>query len=458
MNNNSKEKKYILFSPVGTHDPIGVSEKDGIKEVSEGSMLHIIRHYKPEIVYLYITKELNKNDNRYKIAIEKFYPECKKVEEIYSKVDNVNSYDAFIDEFKSCIKQINDADNKNREYDILLNISSGTPQMKSDLVLEVITNNIYLTPIQVSTPERASNFKDKFSFDLLDKIDINKEENDVRCTVPEVLSFRRAKLQSQIESLVESYEYSSALTLIDNDKRSKPLFSNDLIKYLEHGALRMKLQYDKANKKIKLDEKNYNNECIEFIEYYYVMKIKQSKSELSDFILRISPFLTEILFYFLRKNVAALNRVLENINGDKKIRVNASPDQKFIDYMNKRVKNLQDGNFITFYILIFMHDFYAKNNKKLNSISKKLLDDLRDTEGKIRNVVAHRMINIDENFIKDALKESGNKTVKGEVVRDSKYILLKCEEILKKVFPEFDKNYFVYDDINKKIKKILQKP
>ena len=60
MNDNQK-KKYILFSPVGTHDPIGIS-KDKTK-VSEGSMLHIIRHYKPEIVYLYITEELNKNDN-----------------------------------------------------------------------------------------------------------------------------------------------------------------------------------------------------------------------------------------------------------------------------------------------------------------------------------------------------------------------------------------------------------
>ena len=67
MNDNQK-KKYILFSPVGTHDPIGIS-KDKTK-ISEGSMLHIIRHYKPEIVYLYVAKEVNKTDNRYKRAIE----------------------------------------------------------------------------------------------------------------------------------------------------------------------------------------------------------------------------------------------------------------------------------------------------------------------------------------------------------------------------------------------------
>ena len=74
MSNNNQNKKYILFSPIGTHDPIGVS-KDGVP--SEGSMLHIIRHYKPSIVYLYITKELNYEDNRYETAIKKFYPICK---------------------------------------------------------------------------------------------------------------------------------------------------------------------------------------------------------------------------------------------------------------------------------------------------------------------------------------------------------------------------------------------
>ena len=100
-----KIKKYVLFSPVGTHDPVGVVDKDG--KPSEGSMLHIIRHYKPEVVYLYITKELNYNDNRYEKAIKKFHPNCK-VEKILSKVpeNKVHSYDAFINDFKNNCKRV----------------------------------------------------------------------------------------------------------------------------------------------------------------------------------------------------------------------------------------------------------------------------------------------------------------------------------------------------------------
>ena len=199
-----KIKKYVLFSPVGTHDPVGVIDKDG--KPSEGSMLHIIRHYKPEVVYLYITKELNYNDNRYEKAIKKFHPNCK-VEKILSKVpeNKVHSYDAFINDFKKTIDEIN---NNYKDYEILLNIASGTPQMKSDLILEYITRNIKLIPVQVSTPIGASNFNSESKnekiinkkIDIekeLDKIDIEKENKNNRCQEPGILSFKRAKIQSQ---------------------------------------------------------------------------------------------------------------------------------------------------------------------------------------------------------------------------------------------------------------------
>ena len=42
--------KKVLFSPVGGTDPI--------KYLRDGSMLHICRHYRPDIVYLYISHEM----------------------------------------------------------------------------------------------------------------------------------------------------------------------------------------------------------------------------------------------------------------------------------------------------------------------------------------------------------------------------------------------------------------
>ena len=60
----------ILFSPVGGTDPISNSN------YRDGSMLHIVRHFRPDIIHLYLTKEMldhQKEDNRYLYCLEKLF-------------------------------------------------------------------------------------------------------------------------------------------------------------------------------------------------------------------------------------------------------------------------------------------------------------------------------------------------------------------------------------------------
>ncbi|WP_288519645.1 hypothetical protein [uncultured Brachyspira sp.] len=443
-----KIKKYVLFSPVGTHDPVGVVDKDG--KPSEGSMLHIIRHYKPEVIYLYITKELNYNDNRYEKAIKKFNP-AREVVEIISELDkdDVNNYDAFMSDFRKYITEIHDKYN-NKGYEILLNIASGTPQMKSNLILEVITNNIKLIPVQVDTPTKKRNFEDTFLFDDLDKIDTDKENIKNRCKEPEILSFKRAKIQSQIESLIKSYEYSAAYNLFSKVENISELFEDNLLKYLEHANLRVNLKYNEANKIINLANKDLADIENELLEYYYVMKLKYKKGELSDFILRISPFATDLLFYYLKQNVPALNKVLRDSKNGKQICINESSDINLINIYNnlynKNKNYKKDDSFISLARLLTIKDYYKKEkNNGINVNIVKLFDEIRDIEKNVRNNVAHRMINITEEFI--------NK----KVGLSSKIILRKNEELIKKVIPKIDTNYFLYDSLNQKIIYLLRK-
>lgn len=469
----SQIKKYVLFSPVGTHDPIGVVDKDG--KPSEGSMLHIIRHYKPDAVYLYITKGLNHGDDRYKIAIEKFYPKCK-VENIFSELekDKVNSYDAFMADFRKYITEIYEKYNK-KGYEILLNIASGTPQMKSNLILEVITNNIKLIPVQVDTPLKDSNFNSQNNKKILvcpicgssignkeeekiytekdlDKIDIEKENDNNRCKEPEILSFKRAKIQSQIDSLIETYEYSAAYNLFKQVNDISELFDNNLLKYLQHAYLRVNLKYNEANKIINLQNKGLTDAENELLEYYYVMKLKYKKKELSDFILRISPFTTDLLFHYLRENVPQLkkNKVLKYSENGKQICIEKSPDINLINIYNriynKNKEFKKEDNFISLARLITIKDYYKnKKNNNINASVCKLFDKIRDIEKNVRNDVAHRMINITEEFI--------NK----KVGLSSEDILKKNEELLKIVIPKININDFIYDEINNKIIELLQK-
>ena len=70
--------KKILFSPIGGTDPIS--------NFRDGAMLHICRIYKPDIVYLYLSKEMcefQEKDDRYRYCLEQLgkklntgYEEC----------------------------------------------------------------------------------------------------------------------------------------------------------------------------------------------------------------------------------------------------------------------------------------------------------------------------------------------------------------------------------------------
>ena len=60
--------RTILFSPVGGTDPISSTN------CRDGSLLHICRVYRPDVVYLYMSQEILANqdkDNRYLYCLDK---------------------------------------------------------------------------------------------------------------------------------------------------------------------------------------------------------------------------------------------------------------------------------------------------------------------------------------------------------------------------------------------------
>ena len=69
--------KYVLFSPIGTTDPI--------REYYDGPMLHIVRHYLPHKVYLYYTREMDRKREIIKQALKPFNVN---IEEIITDIQN----------------------------------------------------------------------------------------------------------------------------------------------------------------------------------------------------------------------------------------------------------------------------------------------------------------------------------------------------------------------------------
>ncbi|MDR1834740.1 MAG: hypothetical protein LBQ96_02945 [Fusobacteriaceae bacterium] len=146
--------KRILFSPIGTTDPIS--------NCADGPLLHICRVYRPDLVYLYLSKEIceiQNKDDRYRYSLSRLSKATGHDLEITSiernELTDVHEFDYFYNEFKNILKEIHE---KFPEAEILLNVSSGTPAMQCTLYsLAVLGEFAGLSAIQVSTPEKKHN-------------------------------------------------------------------------------------------------------------------------------------------------------------------------------------------------------------------------------------------------------------------------------------------------------------
>lgn len=148
--------RVILFTPIGGTDPISATN------CKDGSMLHICRFYKPDKVVMYMSKEMldyQEKDNRYRYCLDnlaKMQGREMEYEIIERKeLTRVHEFDYFYQDFRTVIseiyKEIDETDT------LLLNVSSGTPAMKSGLLVLQTLGEFPAKVIQVATPEKRIN-------------------------------------------------------------------------------------------------------------------------------------------------------------------------------------------------------------------------------------------------------------------------------------------------------------
>lgn len=285
----------ILFSPIGTTDPL--------RDFFDGGMLHIVRHYKGKglwKVVLFYTKsmaEIEHDYHPYTKSIKKVAPEMK-IEEIFTDITQPQLYDTFIDIFPKIIYELHE---KYPYEKILLNLSSGTPQMKSLLAL-ISMENTYTIPVQVNSPRKAANrnlpqISDEEDFlimfwDMAD--DVPDAPN--RCLEPPLRVIRKYSDKSKIISLCLRYDYDAALTIAEKNE-DIPIIVKKL---LNHAAYRRKLQLKDACKILE----TYNGEELspfkeesqkKLMEYYLTIDIDQKTSNLFSVLLKSTPFIYELL-------------------------------------------------------------------------------------------------------------------------------------------------------------------
>jgi CRISPR type III-A/MTUBE-associated protein Csm6 len=454
----SNKKKYVLFSPIGNHDPFGKTNTT----ITEGPMLHIIRHYRPEVVVLFFTREMNDKeikDHRYTKSIKTLFPDCEVdiLDEGKSIVD-AHKFDEFITPYSGIFNKIKE---KYPDYEILFNVTSGTVQMISALILEAQISNVKTKAIQVSTPERKSNGVDKYKEDDIEYIEEDIENSDNRCEEPNFNAFKRMKLKSQIISLINRYEYYATIELLE--KEEDIYFSEDIINLLKHSHFRSIYNLEEAKKyasKITTQNKDLNKLVTlnndKFVEYFYTIKRKQLRGELDDMILKITPFVANLLRQITEQNYKNLSELITIKNGYAKKEIEEikretleEKDPELLKYLDKEF-NTYNSNFVNgqtlskilTYTISTMSFSTEKERNDLNCIVN-LLNKLIKLEESVRNTVAHEMTSISEGLIIQKYNKG------------SKQVIIDISDLLCRIKKMANRKSYIYDDLNKKIIELL---
>ncbi|MBQ7021690.1 MAG: hypothetical protein IJN33_05230, partial [Phascolarctobacterium sp.] len=136
----------ILYTPAGDTDPI--------RGFRDGAILHIIRHYSPDKVVIFLSAEMIEKEEERKVftkAIKHLVPECE-IEIIKENIVDAHHIDKLMPLAEAFLK----IRRANANAEILLNLSSGTPQMKT-IMSFLATDFEHVRGIQVDSPTGKSN-------------------------------------------------------------------------------------------------------------------------------------------------------------------------------------------------------------------------------------------------------------------------------------------------------------
>ena len=394
--------QLILFSPIGGTDPIAVSN------LRDGSMLHICRCYQPDKVYMYMSNEilkLQELDERYTYCLDKLGEklgrrfECEIIERPDMK--DVQEFDVFYQEFREIISDI--CKGMGVGDKLILNISSGTPAMKSALLVLKTLGEFSCEAIQVITPDKSMNshegYKEheKHDIETLWELDEDNEEDfKNRCVEVKCPTLMQIQQENYVRKLVDEYDYAAAYEIA---KMLPPEMTKSYINLLQMASRRILLDFSGVDK-VLLNDKRYvlpitDSSVRKYFEYALCLQIKLARREYADYIRAITPLLWDLYERILSRhaNVELKNFCDQLANKSwvwSEEKLKGTNELKILDSKSR----FHYGDVNSFH----MNELIQASSASAQV--KGLVDDLRTVEKNLRNIAAHQIVSITEDVIK----------------------------------------------------------
>lgn len=293
-----------LYSCFGTTDPV--------RGVRDGGLMHILRFYRPRRVYLFLSREISALDAR-DHRIDKLFAFLKA------------HWDGYAPEYFCCHSEISDPSDidalmvpmgelfsrvmaENPGGQILINLSSGTPQMQILLAQMALDSRYRTRGIQVKNPERAAGTESRThgkDFQVEDALEMNLDEEPTppnRCCEPKMLAVRRETVRNQLEKLLPQRNYAAIAQMGADLPAPIPQLARHLdcrSRFLLQEAER--LSQGLSGLGIPFGRGPYPQPVYEMIEYFAMLKQQVYLKRYTEFLLRLNPFLVRLQSQLLRR-------------------------------------------------------------------------------------------------------------------------------------------------------------
>ena len=414
----------ILISAVGDTDPI--------RNFHDGPLLHIVRVYRPEkIVLVHSERSLTKHDKLVKAlkSIKDYSPEIIQDGGVLPDAQ-VAIFDKMYDTVSSIVKKYISDD------EIILNISSATPQIISAMFAVNRISDFNVTAVQVATPQRKSNeglrHDNQEDIDTLIETNLDNQSDYENRTLEDTGSkFSQDLTKRNLKALIDNYDYQGALELLRALKLPKKQESFSNIK-----ELRKKLTEISDTIKIqgmpdKIVKSKLSNQAKSALNSYLNIDRNHKQGNIAEVLIRVKSLVEFILENYLNNHF--LDVITYKEDGKPFLNALQYPKilKKFQEDAKKRGQEYHSG-YLSLPAYIGILKFFEPKNDLLKHIYK--IQEINQ----VRNQVAHSLQAFDRE----------NLTKVSSAVFASKQILLASFDI--------DNHWFsFYEDLNQEIKKLL---
>ena len=415
----------ILISAVGDTDPI--------RNFHDGPLLHIVRVYRPEkIVLVHSERSLTKHDKLVKAlkSIKDYSPEIIQDGGVLPDAQ-VAIFDEMYDTVSSIVKKYISDD------EIILNISSATPQIISAMFAVNRISDFNVTAVQVVTPQHKSNeglrHDNQEDIDTLIETNLDNQSDYENRTLEDTgMKFSLDLTKRNLKALIDNYDYQGALELLRALKlpKKQESFSNikELRKKLTEISDTIKIQ-GMPDKIVKA--KLLSNQAKSALNSYLNIDRNHKQGNIAEVLIRVKSLVEFILEDYLNNHF--LDVITYKEDGKPFLNASKYPEilKKFQEDAKMRGQEYHSG-YLSLPAYIGILKFFEPNHDLLKHIY-----DIQEIN-QVRNQVAHSLQAFDRE----------NLTKVSSAVFESKQILLASFDI--------DNHWFsFYEDLNQEIKKLL---